>query len=544
MENLDGAVSSYMPVSHSIGHTAAGDPAPKILDLLSGILTDVVGLVFTLYLTGGLACVSLACLQRSAGRPAASSAFVATVTLLACSGPLIRFWPEIRAQTPRAFLFATVLGVTFRVRPLVFCMIGAGGLYLMLMLLLARAHRQHRGAPPADLFYVFVMPCLDEEAVVGASLGRLLRADRDDVRVLVVDDGSTDATSDIVRGVPDQRVWLLRREPPQARSGKGAALNAAVAHLAGRPEIAVRDPDKVIVVVVDADGRLDPHAIEAVAPYFGDRRTAGVQTGVRINNRASSLLARMQDIEFVLYTQIIQRGRSRLDNVGLGGNGQFARLSALRSLGPKPWAHSLTEDLDLGVRLLLAGWRIQFCPYADVHQQGVVRLRRLLRQRSRWFQGHIQAWRLLPQVLRQASARTLPDMVFHLTSPVLILLASLLSAAFALSAFAGLAGWLAGGPRPDPRAFAGAYLAAGCPALVGGLIYRKRERLSGGLGLVRLAGYIHLYILYVFVWFAAGWWALARVVSGRRSWHKTARSPEGRSAPAAAETVRAGRRRR
>jgi cellulose synthase/poly-beta-1,6-N-acetylglucosamine synthase-like glycosyltransferase len=431
---------------------------------------------------------------------------------------------------PIAATSAIILSAADPARLLAFLLIGAGILYLLVMLLLARGHRQHRGTPSADLFYVFVMPCLEEESVVGASLARLLSVDRDDIRVLVVDDGSDDATSDIVRAVPDERVWLLRRELPQARSGKGAALNAAIAYLTTRPEVAARDPDNVIIVVVDADGRLDPHAIEAVAPYFGDPRTAGVQTGVRINNRSGSLLARMQDIEFVVYTHVFQRGRGYFDNVGLGGNGQFVRLSALRSLGSTPWSHSLTEDLDLGVRLLLKGWRNQYCPLADVHQQGVVRLRRLFRQRSRWFQGHLQAWRLIPQVIRQAKTRTLPDMLVHISSPVLILLASLLTAAFVLSMLASLTTWLAGGPAPDPRAFVGAYLTSAFPALLCGVVYWRRERLSG-FGVVRLVGYSHLYILYAFIWFIAGWWAVGRMVSGRKSWHKTARSAEEQTAP-------------
>ncbi|MCK9930025.1 glycosyltransferase [Frankia sp. Mgl5] len=413
-------------------------------------------------------------------------------------------------------------------RLLAAAMITFGMVYLFAMLVLSRVHRPRTGTPPDGLFFVFVMPCLNEEAVIEASLRRLLLSPATNRRALVVDDGSDDRTSLIVRGVADDRVWLLRREPPDARRGKGAALNAAVAHLATRPEIAARDPDDVIIAVVDADGRLDPHSVEAVAPYFADSRTAGVQTGVRINNRHTSLLARLQDMEFVIYTDVFQRGRGQLDNVGLGGNGQFVRLSALRSLGGDPWSHSLTEDLDLGVRLLLTGWRNQFCPQADVHQQGVVRLGRLLRQRSRWFQGHLQSWALMPRVLRQARARALPDMLFHLSSPLLILLASLLTAAFVLSTVGVLTSWLAGGPAPDPRYFLGAYLMAAGPALVCALIYRSREPLVG-FDVVRLAGYAHLYMLYALVWFVAGWWAMGRVVSGRTSWHKTARTPE--SAP-------------
>ncbi|WP_322748754.1 MULTISPECIES: glycosyltransferase family 2 protein [unclassified Frankia] len=409
-----------------------------------------------------------------------------------------------------------------------------GFLYLVTMLLLSRTHQPPPQAVPAGLFYVFVMPCLNEEAVIGASLRRLLATARDDIRVLVVDDGSDDATSSIVRGVDDERRWLLRRDLPNARSGKGAALNAAIAHLRVRDEVATRDPNNVIVVVVDADGRLDSHAVDVVASYFSDPRTAGVQTGVRINNRRGNLLARMQDMEFVIYTDIFQRGRAHVDNVGLGGNGQFVRLSALRSLGDEPWTHSLTEDLDLGVRLLLAGWRNRFCPQADVHQQGVVRLRRLLRQRSRWFQGHLQSWRLIPRVIREARLRSLPDMLFHLSSPLLILLASLLTLAFGFSTAAVLADWFAGGPSPDPSLFAGAYLMAAVPALICALVYRRQEPLSG-VGVLRLIGYGHLYILYALVWFVAGWWAIARMLSGRNSWHKTVRSPE-ESLPAPALT--------
>ncbi|WP_250287124.1 glycosyltransferase [Frankia sp. CiP1_Cm_nod2] len=405
-------------------------------------------------------------------------------------------------------------------------MIVFGLLYLATMLLLAAVHRPRRtGAAPEDLFFVFVLPCLNEEAVIGASLDRLLTTDAANRRVLVVDDGSDDRTSRIVQEASDARVWLLRRDPPDARQGKGAALNVAVAHLAAHPEISARDPDKVIIVVVDADGRLDPHAVETVAPCFTDARTGAVQIGVRINNRRDSLLARLQDMEFVIYTSVFQRGRGWLDNVGLGGNGQFVRLSALRSLGERPWSHSLTEDLDLGVRLLLAGWRNEFCPRADVHQQGVIRPVRLLRQRARWFQGHLQSWTLLPRVARHARPRALADMLFHLTCPLLILLASLLTLAFALGTAGVLTAWLTGGPAPEPAHFLGTYLLIGIPILVCALIYRSRERLTG-FGLVRLIGYAHVYMLYALVWFVAGWWAVGRVAGHRTNWHKTARSPE------------------
>ena len=86
----------------------------------------------------------------------------------------------------------------------------------------------------------------------------------------------------------------------------------------------------------------------------------------------------------MIFTEVFQRGRRRVHSVGMGGNAQFVRLSALDALGPRPWTRSLTEDFDLGIRLNATSWTNEFWPAASVHQQGVTNMRRLMRQRTRW----------------------------------------------------------------------------------------------------------------------------------------------------------------
>lgn len=386
-----------------------------------------------------------------------------------------------------------------------------------------------------DLFFVFLLPCLNEERVILNSLQRLLSMSSDNFAVLVIDDDSDDNTVGVVSSVLGDRAWLLRRTAPNARQGKGEALNAAVAHLADSGLLAGHDPDNVIVVVVDADGRLDPHAVTEVSPCFADPMMGAVQIGVRINNRSASRLARMQDMEFVIYTEVFQRGRRHLGSVGLGGNGQFMRLSALRSLGPAPWTRSLTEDLDLGVRLLATGWRNEYCSTAAVHQQGVVELRQLIRQRSRWFQGHLQAWNLIPAVLRSAPRRARADLLYHLSSPAILLIASLLSASFLL-AVANDAVLAARGHDPFGWWLASTYALTFGPALVFSSVYWTRERHSG-VPLIKVAGFAHLYVCYSLMWYAAGWWAVGRTVRRRTSWAKTDRVTEAPAAvPALATT--------
>ncbi|MDQ1287960.1 MAG: 1,2-diacylglycerol 3-beta-glucosyltransferase, partial [Actinomycetota bacterium] len=409
-------------------------------------------------------------------------------------------------------------------------LVGVGLVYGLGMLV--AAHREPRRArdtargPDARraLFFVFVLPCLNESRVIRTSVERLLAFPATSSVVLVVDDDSDDDTAAIIEGMAGDRVRLLRRHAPDARKGKGEALNDAVRHLVTGGLVAGRDPDDVIVVVVDADGRLDGHALTDVAPFFDDPAVASVQTGVRINNRHTSLLARLQDMEFVIFTQVFQRGRRHLGSVGLGGNGQFMRWSALDALGDAPWSRSLTEDLDLGVRLTAAGWRNEFCPTVWVHQQGLTELRRLIRQRTRWFQGHLQSWRLVPLVVRQTSPVTRADLLYHLSSPLLMLTASLLTASFAGSLTAAA---LASAEGRDAWSWwlLTTYLLTFGPATAFTVVYWRLER-SAGLTRFRAWGLAHLYVAYGLMWYVAGWGAVVRVLRGRTGWVKTERAVE------------------
>ena len=197
---------------------------------------------------------------------------------------------------------------------------------------------------------------------------------------------------------------MLRRDLPNARKGKAQALNAAYHRIGALLPTAIAS--KVIVVVVDADGRIAPDAPRFAASHFADPEVGGVQALVRIYNR-SGFLTRMQDVEFSVYGSVYQAGRNAIGTAGMGGNGQFNRLSALDDIveDDGPWRNRLTEDQDLGLRLLAAGWKSHQELRAVVEQQGVPRLRPLLRQRTRWSQGNLQAFGLLGATWRSPFPR-------------------------------------------------------------------------------------------------------------------------------------------
>ncbi|MGX8905578.1 glycosyltransferase [Streptomyces netropsis] len=401
----------------------------------------------------------------------------------------------------------------------------AGGYNTTLFVLSRRRTRRKRG-PREERFYIFLLACLNEETVLAESLARITALPAGKFIALVIDDASDDGTAAIARAADPERVHLLQRYLPDARKGKGAALNNGIRHLRESGILDGHDPRDVIVCVVDADGRLDQHVVQSVDPFFDNPRTGGTQIGVRMYNRDKGLLARLQDMEFVIYGDIFQKARRYIGSVGMGGNGQFMRLAALDSLmgedGSGPWSDSLTEDLDLGVRLIAHGWTNQHCTAAAVSQQAVLDVRRLVRQRSRWFQGHLQSAGLVPTILRDIPTRPALDLLYHLSSPVLILLTSLLPLSFLVATAGTVVGSVqAGQPLISPMWILGPYVLSFTAAYAYGFVYHRRER---DLGLLRAILLSHVFIFYGYIWFAAGWMGLWRMLTGKQTWLKTART--------------------
>jgi 1,2-diacylglycerol 3-beta-glucosyltransferase len=281
------------------------------------------------------------------------------------------------------------------------CLVVVVGIFCWVVLLFIRGHATivHPPEPPpegADGFtWVFLVPAMNEEVVIADSVQRLVEVPVARKRILVIDDASEDRTPQILAGIEHPDLFILRRDKPDAQKGKAAGLNYAYR--------ALRDWDereRTIVVIVDADGRLDHDAPLYAAGHFVDEKVGGVQSLVRMYNRGN-LLVWLQDIEFAVYGHLFQAGRNDWGTAGMGGNGQFNRLSALDVIADEegPWRDKLTEDQDLGLRLIAEGWEGRQDLRGFVSQQGLSKFWPLIRQRTRWSQGNLQAMALWPQVL-------------------------------------------------------------------------------------------------------------------------------------------------
>lgn len=402
------------------------------------------------------------------------------------------------------------------------CLAVVVAMFLWSALLFARS-RLAVARPPqppplgADAFaWVFIVPALNEEVTIADSVLRLLALPLHRRRVVVIDDGSDDRTAEILAAIDHPDLFVLSRRPPRAREGKAAALNYAYRSLREMP-----DRERTIVAIVDADGRLHPRAPYFAAAHFRDPAVGGVQSLVRIYNR-SNLLTWLQDVEFSVYGHLYQAGRDGWGTAGMGGNGQFNRLSALDSIADAtgPWKDRLTEDQDLGLRLLVAGWEGRQELRATIEQQGLSRPRPLLRQRTRWSQGNLQAIGLRNEVARAPfpwGARV--EQIAYLLMPFW-------QGLVGIGLFAGLFLWISGeasfwgaGPLWQVLFF---YLLAYGGTMLGCVAARSHE---GPLGWLRGLLIAQIYVPYTWCLWPVLLRATVRQLGDRGEWAKTEREP-------------------
>ncbi|MFI6096853.1 glycosyltransferase family 2 protein [Lentzea sp. NPDC051213] len=380
------------------------------------------------------------------------------------------------------------------------------------------------------LHYWIIIPALNEERVVANTVRAALALDgaRTPVQVVVVDDGSDDRTPHVLAEIDDHRLHVLRRNPPEARQGKGAALNHAYRYVRDLAEEA-GTVHRTVIGVIDGDGRGEPGMLSEITAYFAHRDVGAVQCRVRVHNR-TTLLAFLQDLEFSCVVDASQSLRDVVGTVGLGGNGQFVRLSTLVGLGAAPWSECLVEDLELGLRVHLSGQRVRYATHATITQQGLIDVYRLMRQRTRWGQGNLQCLGYVPKLVRanHVGSVALLEFLQYLLTPWLVApMTLLITALVCINFYAQLSGnavsgITANGPNALPALTIWS-VALVLPGLLWGFVHRLKHDdeplwrcLAVGLaypGFLILGSISTLRALY-------------RHFAGRNQWAKTERLAE------------------
>jgi len=264
---------------------------------------------------------------------------------------------------------------------------------LRVVLVVPFAGRHHRHRHPVDEDYTpsvsVVIPAYNEAIGIAASVRSVVACDYPDLEIVVVDDGSTDGTGEVVRSMSLPGVRVIR----QPNRGKPAALNAGIAAARGE-----------ILVLVDGDTVFAPDTIRRLVRGMADPQVGAVAGNTKVGNRRG-LIGKWQHVEYVLGFNLDRRMFDVLQCMPTvpGAIGAFRR-SALSAVGGVP-ADTLAEDTDLTMAVCRAGYLVRYDPDAIAWTEAPATLGELWRQRYRWCFGTLQAmWKHRRAVLQRGQA--------------------------------------------------------------------------------------------------------------------------------------------
>jgi poly-beta-1,6-N-acetyl-D-glucosamine synthase len=245
-----------------------------------------------------------------------------------------------------------------------------------------------------------IVPAYNEEHCIVQTLQSLVQVDYPNLEVLLVDDGSTDATyakSEPFAGVYDGKVIKVFRK---FQGGKASALNLAFQYCTGE-----------FIVCMDADSQLAPDSIRMLLRRFVHDNIGACAGQVVIRNRCN-LLTHLQALEYMLMNGTARMFQSYFSSVLIGpGPLTMFRRPVLQEVQDRlrqvddsvwlppsnvlgPWeSDTFAEDTKLSLSILASGAGIVYEPAALSFTSAPTHVQELLNQRYRWNRGNIQAAR-------------------------------------------------------------------------------------------------------------------------------------------------------
>ena len=242
-----------------------------------------------------------------------------------------------------------------------------------------------------------LVPAYNEEACLGRCLDALTAARYPGEReVIVVDDGSTDATYEQALAHATDEVTVLRK----SNGGKDSALNHALERATGDA-----------IVTVDADSVVEPDALARIVSDLEESPEVGAVGGTVKLLHTDSLVEKLQALEYAVGINTFRRAFAVLGNVNVvpGCLGCFRR-EAIEEVGGYD-DDTLTEDFDITIKLLRAGWLVR-ASEALSYTEAPATWRGLYRQRIRWSRGNIETLRKHSTVLRGHDGSNFSGIVF------------------------------------------------------------------------------------------------------------------------------------
>jgi cellulose synthase/poly-beta-1,6-N-acetylglucosamine synthase-like glycosyltransferase len=348
------------------------------------------------------------------------------------------------------------------------------------------------------------VPTKDEEVVIGRCLTGLLNVDypKDKMQIIIVDGNSSDSTCQICSEYTSKYPQTFSLISEKQSNGKPAALNLAMASITGE-----------IVAVFDADSLPEKDVLKKAAAHFTDKQIMAVQGTTTSLNEKRNILTRVIAMEEKAWYQALLTGREKMQLfVPLNGSCQFVRRTVLEELGG--WdENSLTEDVELALRLTERKHIIKYAPDVRSGQETPNSLGELVKQRVRWYRGYMETALKYGRLLDSLNKRTI-DAEISLAGPFMMVI-SLLSYInwFFVALFLS---------QSTPIiSLTGVIIALTAVSLISlGAALTASQR---PIKLKNLLWIPSIYIYWLLQIFIAGWAFLKLVFRSKRVWSKTAK---------------------
>ena len=256
------------------------------------------------------------------------------------------------------------------------------------------------------LVFSVILPVKNERSVIERMLSAFvdLNYPLDRFEIIVVDDGSTDGTGEVCRRFASKHS-NLRFYHRDFSNGKASALNYGLANSRGD-----------VLAIFDADNVPEKDTLLIAAAHFRDKGVAALQGRIHSINSNQNMLTQFITYEDSVWCEAFLRGKEKLGLfVHLRGCCQFIRRNVLEGLGGFDES-IMAEDIEISARMVETGHRIKYTSDIRTWQETPSTLKAFLRQRTRWYRGHMQVALKYGSLLKHVNRMTI-DAEFTLILP-------------------------------------------------------------------------------------------------------------------------------
>jgi biofilm PGA synthesis N-glycosyltransferase PgaC len=234
-----------------------------------------------------------------------------------------------------------------------------------------------------------IIPAWNEAKGIIKSINSILANHYPEFEVIVVNDGSTDNSQELVNAYidkyisahPKYAVHHSLKQRYQQRGGKGKALNSGIEASSGE-----------IILTVDADSALAPDALTKLAEHFRDQNVSAVVGQVRVANVHGRVIGIMQRLEY-LFGFYFKRANCVMGSEYIYGGAcaAFRRKHTFDFFGLFD-EKNRTEDIEMSMRTKHHGLRSVYAEDVVCFTEGASNYLGLLSQRLRWKKGRFDTF--------------------------------------------------------------------------------------------------------------------------------------------------------